>query len=74
MHAALKPEHGTCQFMRVDVTDYKAQLALFRSAYEKHDRVDMAIYSAGINEMGASGTIVSTENNLKTVENVSSRE
>ena len=71
LQASSEPGDGTCCFTRVNVQDYQAQLALFDSAYKKHGRVDMAVYSAGINEMAAAGSIVSPKNNLETVKEVS---
>ncbi|KAL2007441.1 hypothetical protein VTN00DRAFT_8879 [Thermoascus crustaceus] len=42
--------HGSVQFLKVDVRDYESQLALFDAALEKHGRVDMAIYCAGVGD------------------------
>jgi NAD(P)-dependent dehydrogenase (short-subunit alcohol dehydrogenase family) len=70
LQESLATGDGTCNFTRVDVRDYQAQLALFDTAYKEHGHVDMAVYSAGINEMAATGSIVAAENNLETVREV----
>jgi NAD(P)-dependent dehydrogenase (short-subunit alcohol dehydrogenase family) len=70
LQESLATGDGTCNFTRVDVRDYQAQLALFDTAYKEHGNVDMAVYSAGINVMAATGSIVAAENNLETVREV----
>lgn len=43
---------GSATFIRSDVQQYSEIYATFREAYEQHGRVDHAIYSAGLLEMG----------------------
>lgn len=43
---------STAHFRHLDVTSYSSNLALFRTAFEAHNRIDHAIAVAGIGEQG----------------------
>lgn len=54
--------------MRVDVSDYSAQLAQFKTAFDRFGRVDIAVYSAGVSE--PLGWVISPEASIESVQEV----
>nr|KMM73426.1 short-chain dehydrogenase/reductase SDR [Coccidioides posadasii RMSCC 3488] len=50
LRSGVQSGSGSSTFMKANVTDYEAQLALFDAAFDKHGRIDMAIYCAGITD------------------------
>lgn len=49
---AAKETGGSAHFQKLDVRDYKSQLALFDHAFEKHGRIDVAVSCAAVSEPG----------------------
>ncbi|EEP81933.1 predicted protein [Uncinocarpus reesii 1704] len=68
LRSTAQPGNGSLSFMRVNVTDYEAQLDLFDAAFKKHGRIDMAIYCAGITDVR--GWLDAEDLNLESVRKV----
>lgn len=45
-----KSRGGSVKFTRLDARDYNAQHQVFAAAYEKHGRIDVAIFSVGVTD------------------------